>query len=163
MPLPPSPSPHLTTHDISSSTSFRPLHTLPDFILVSIIAHHPLAMHITPHILPPSPTLTSTLEPSTHPPPPHLLTISILTKSRPPFPHTCVANPYGLGPSCEESCPSATITITSIAHRPATLSCLPAPPHTHQLPPHTRRPRASFGQTRPLLIAYSIGSTRGIP
>ena len=87
MPLPPSP-PDLTTHDISSSTSFRPLQTLPDLILVSIIAHHPLTMHITPHILPPSPTLTSTLEPSTHPrpsSPTHHLDPREISTSLPPY------------------------------------------------------------------------------
>ena len=95
LPLPPTVTLH-TTHDISSSTSFRPLQTLPHPILFTIIAYYLPAMHFTPHILPPSRTLISTLEPTTLPRPPRRLTVSILAKSRPPVSHTCVANPYDL-------------------------------------------------------------------
>ena len=117
--------PLTSTHRTSPSRPLRPRQTLPDPILFLTISYHFPDVRPAPWLLHVCPTLPPMPAPKHTPLPPHRLAMLTLAKSRAPVSHTCVANPYDLIHSSHETHTSATITSTSLAHRPVPLLPLP--------------------------------------
>ena len=154
--LPPSSNP-------SPPSSLSPDQASPYSILHRIHSRYPLSRHYAPLLLPAPPLLAAT---TLRLPPPkntQLITLPPVHYDDPPVTHTSPRTPYD--PSYDEyrSPSHVLMTDTSITHRCSPPFLTPPTSPTPYLPARTRHLRALSHQTRPLLIAYSIGSTQDIP